>query len=199
VTERKPPRKGRRTSPDRTFKVSNPASLREPSSYWARQVDRESVRAFRETTTSRCTRAEGSMPEASTSAGGRQRDLEIRMPKQGGYARPSDGPEPIMLEHRAARPRARSPTLQIPESHKIKERAPRIEVDEGSPGTAPRIIQYGVGGLSTSGAEVLTRAQSRQKDMQVRDDTWVETEKNRSTRRFGERASRPYGPSGPSS
>ena len=185
VTERKPLQRGRRTSPDRTFEVPKKNSLRDPKSYWAQQVDRESVRAFEETTTSRSTRVERSMTEASTSAGGKQRALETRMPKRGGYTRPSDGPEPITIEHRAPRPRARSLMPQIPESRKIEERAPRKQ---------PRIIQSGIGGLSNSGAEVLTRARSRQDDIQVRDGTWVEIEKNRNTRRVGERTSRPYGP-----
>ncbi|KAJ5218323.1 uncharacterized protein N7498_000422 [Penicillium cinerascens] len=138
------------------------------------------------------------MTEASTSAGGKQRALETRMPKRGGYTRPSDGPEPITIEHRAPRPRARSPMPQVTESRKVEERAPRVEFDERTPRTQPRIIQHGIGGLSNTGVEVLTRARSRQDDIQVQGDTWVEIKKNRNTRRVGERPSRPYGP-GPSS
>lgn len=197
VTERKPFRRGRRTSPDRTLEVPKTNSLRDPKSYWAQQVDRESVRAFKETTTSRTTRVERPTTGASTSAGGKQRALETIMPKRGGYTRPRDGPESITVEHRAPRPRARSPMPHFPESRKVEERAPRVEFDERAPRTQPRIIQYGIGGLSNSGASVLTRARSRQDDIRVQDGTWVEIEKNRNTRRVGERTSRLYG-SGPS-
>ncbi|KAJ5117066.1 hypothetical protein N7526_011175 [Penicillium atrosanguineum] len=174
--ERRPLRQGRRKPPERTF-----------------EVGRESARAFQETTTSRYTRVEEAMPNESTSAK-RGRTLETRLPRQGGYARPNNGPEPTMIVHRAPRPRARSPWPQRRENRNVEERAPRIDIEERSPRMQPRIIQYGVGGLVDSGTEVLTRIRSRQGDIQIRDDKWVETETNRNTRRNGERAARPYGP-----
>jgi len=176
VTERKPPRRGQRTSPDRTFEVHKIVPLKEPQSYWAQQVDRESMRAFEENAT-------------------RPTRLERSMPKQGGYARLSDEPEPITIEHRAPRPRERRTTFQIRESGKVEERAPRIGLEERSPRKQPRVIQYGLSGLSRSGPEVLARARSRRDNIQIQADIWVETERTRRTRRIGERTPRPYGPS----
>lgn len=192
VAERRPLRQGRRTSPERTFEVREITSFRESRSYWAQQVDRESARAFRETPTRRYTRVEEPMPNASTSAE-RGRNWEIRLPRQGGYACPNNGPEPTTIIHRTPRPRARSPWPPRREDRNVEERAPRIAVEERSPRTQPRIVQYGVGGLVDSGIDVLIRAQSRRNDVQVRDDTRVETETNRNTRRNGERTLRSCG------
>lgn len=179
--ERRPPRDGRRITPDREFEVRSASILRELRSYWAQQIDRERERAFQETTTSRYTRVEEPIPNASTSAA-RRHILETRLPRQGGYACPNE-PEATTIVHRTPRARARSPWPQRRQSRRVEERAPHVDIEERLPRTQPVIIRYGVGGLVDSGFEVVSRAQSRQDTIRVQGDRWTERETNRNTRR----------------
>jgi hypothetical protein len=181
VDERRPPRDGRRITPDRTFEVRPVAILRVLRSYWAQQIDLESERAFQQTTTRRHTRVEASIPNVSTSAARRQ-ILETRLPRQGGYACPTE-PEAITIVHRTPRARARSPWPQRRQSRRVEERAPHVDIEERLPRAQPVIIRYGVGGLVGSGVEVLSRAQSRQDNVRVQGDRWTVRETNRNTRR----------------